>query len=218
MATIKVNWFYLEMVGTFNAIEQMILMYKENQNTIREKMITAISEYIRNSKTIANPEEAIQAEIKRIDYHFKKTYPRIQAYSALIITYSAVEHWLDQLGEHIKSDRKLPVCLRDFRGTLTERSNKFAKTFGLVDLSSKNSNLIEKLRLLRNCIVHAEGHVKYSKAPSKLTKLVQQEEGIDIDENGVLSISIDKAIELVDYTGKSVASIFKSWNYDVGIK
>ncbi len=218
MALIQVNWLYFEMAGTFNAIERSVRIYEENQKSMRERMITDISKQIRSSQTLINPKEALRAEMQIVDYHFTNTYPQIQAYSALTLAYSAVEYWIDRLCERVRSDRNLPVGLRDFNGTLTERFAKFTKTFSLDDMRNRDRSLIEKIRLLRNCIVHAYGRIADSQASAKLIRIVKQEKRIDTNENGALSITIDKAIELVDSAGNAVASVFKSWNLGPSIK
>ncbi len=218
MAIIKFNWIYLEMAETFNAIERLVRMYQEHEDTMRDRVISDIRQEIESSTTLSNAEETFAAEIQSVDYHFASTYPRIQAYSAITLTYSAVEYWLERLCERIRVDRNLPVGFRDFTGTLTKKFSKFAKTFELRDIPNSNRTLIEKLRLIRNCIVHTDGRIADSKASDKLTGLVRREKGLGINENGALTIEIDKALELVDSSGKAVASLYKAWDLGAGIE
>jgi hypothetical protein len=218
MAIIKVNWIYLEMVGTFNAIKRSVRMYQDHEDTIHNRVISDIRQEIESSTTLSNVEEVFAEELQLVNYHFANTYPRIQAYSAIVLTYSAVEYWLERICKRIRIDRNLPVGVRDFTGTLTEKFSKFAKTFELCDIPSAHRTLIENLRLIRNCIVHTDGRIAESKASTKLRKLVRREKGLGINEDGALTIEIDKALELVDSSGKAVASLYKAWNLGDGIE
>ena len=218
MAVIQVNWIFFEMAETFNTIERRIIMYGENQEAIRDKTITETIEKIMSAKYISNPEEAVEIESQAIHHRFSSIYPRLEAYSSIILTYSAIEYWLDRLCERIKNDRNLPVGLNDFNGTLTERFIKFSKTFSLPGMENNSKSHLEKVRLIRNCIVHADGRINEMQSKKKLRRTISNEKGMALNENGALIIELDKTIELIDFAGKSIASIYESWNLGASVK
>jgi len=103
-------------------------------------------------------------------------------YSFLMLLHIVFETQLRVLCNDIKSQRGLPIAMKDLRGSAIDQALAFLTK--LADLSVQNLPEWEQLRTLqkiRDCIVHCHGHVDDSRDRNFLRELAGKGVGVSID-------------------------------------
>lgn len=120
------------------------------------------------------------------EYHnYDKFYPNSFRSSIIIQSYSFLEYHLKRICDHVCQSQSLKFSLEDLKGNSNiEKSKIYLTNTSVVNIGNFNPEwcFINKVRILRNSIVHSTGEFKI-----KETKLVNF-----IKEHGSLSVKDNK--------------------------
>jgi hypothetical protein len=127
-------------------------------------------------------------EIERqVGYSFKTSL----TYAVIVLAYSQTELYLKRLSDILSKVKGLPVGLKSFRGGLSERVGLFFSAFSLPPLLESEREELERVALVRNCIVHNGGIVSGSGREAQLQQLVARSQGVSLGQDQRLSISAE---------------------------
>ena len=215
---IRVNSHFWEMVGTFRTIVGSITLFDRNKEYLQEKQIDHFKTFIK-VQGAERFKDAMKNLRQSIKHQFESAYTKFQTYSTIAFAYNATEYYLKQLCKELKNRESLHLGIRDISGQpFTKKFSKFMKNSKLIDLPKSDKNLINKLQILRNCIVHRYGRIEDADNETELVRIIKDEDGIDMDKNGDLRVSINKAVMLTELASQAVANVFKANNFGEGFE
>ena len=96
-------------------------------------------------------------------------------YSFVVLLYVHVESKLSELCDTIRKARFLPIGSTDLRGSVLERTKRYLFRFASFQQGSADWNAIDELTKVRDCIVHTNGNVRFSRDGEYLRRLVAAE-------------------------------------------
>lgn len=127
-------------------------------------------------------------------------------YSAIVSLYSFLESYLCEKC-NIESKRKSQsIGIKDLKGEGILRARNFlAKVCGLPFPDSSNAwQELNKFRLIRNLVIHAQGNLKFTESPEKVRKVISNSKHVRLDnedllvvEKGYIDASYDHIYKLV---------------------
>lgn len=216
MPGITLNWDYWEMVWAFSAIESSVTVFRDNSAFLLDREIEKEKAEF-DAEEIGDHDEVWFAVENGIRHAYDSLIPNYHSYVAIVMAFSAVEHFLDRLTDVMKSKRDLPINGKTFKGNAIQRLQTFAKVFGFPPMPGSDAQLINETAKLRNCIVHCNGVVKLSSDFKEIERIVASSNGtLDIKPDGQLSIELSKSIEMVGEARRVVASLFEEWGVGAG--
>jgi hypothetical protein len=136
----------------------------------------------------------VEATSEKIEHivRFSEEYPKRLRYSFILQLFIALESRGKALCDEInKRNEKLLLRVSDLRGggTLNGIKTFLSKVYPVPDVTDDQWRALDDLRVIRNCLVHKNGHIDLAdKDAQRLTKIIAEEQGIDVSPDGYLGI------------------------------
>ncbi len=153
-----------------------------------------------------------QAESQALDEKLHHWMPRLAAYSCIILLYSVVENQLQAYAEQVGKKQNSSFCVQDLRGHGVRQVALYLSRVAGIDLTKDPDWAdIERLRELRNLIVHAGGKPSTKEQQTLMKELLDQYPGkVSLDDSywpphGQIWISMNLCSEL----GNRVEAFFR---------
>jgi hypothetical protein len=165
-----------------------------------------LTESAPNSENVA---ALLSSHAERYDVHMAN-YLR---YAHVVLTYMIFEDRLQAFGRIVAATKRgAAFVAKSNRGLMPQ----FEQYLTSLKLSIPPNNGIDALRQLRNCIVHARGHMRGAKNAAQLHSLVGSLEGVSIDEAGHVRFTTEGCLLLQEQAIHYLHSIdsaagFRMW-------
>ena len=128
-------------------------------------------------------EDSLSEEYRK----FEQFYQNNLRFSTILFSYSCLEYQLKKICNHIQDIKKLPFSVKDLQGQGDiEKVKKYLEKTCNLDLKVLNPewDFINKLRLVRNTIVHSKGEFELSKdKDNTIAQFVKQHSSLTVKHN-----------------------------------
>jgi hypothetical protein len=148
-------------------------------------------------------------------YKLTGTFPRMARSSYLVLCFSIFENRIDDLCEHIKTVKNIPISINDLRGDLLDRFKKYIRLAGFpISFGTASWNELNRYYKLRNCIVHDNGHLEALKHDSDMMHYIESK-AIKSDDTirDLLVLSPEFCAEVANTMKKIYKEVCKSVYY-----
>ena len=99
--------------------------------------------------------------------------------------------------------------LEDVRGDGIERAKLYLSKVCLIDFPEQSNewNMMQKLNSIRNCVVHAEGIVPNVKSPKKLKNIINNTDGLELENEKYLKIECSYIASAIVHAKKLIDKV-----------
>jgi hypothetical protein len=130
------------------------------------------------------------------ELQFKYNFPSKIRYSIIVLIHILLETRLKAICDEIADRRELEIKECDFKGSSIERSKIFLNKVAKVSLVESESWLwFTDLQKVRDCIVHCNGQVEFSRDIKRINEISTKGLGIRIEEGNYFTQARSLAIE-----------------------
>jgi hypothetical protein len=126
-----------------------------------------------------------------IEQRYEQDLVPAMRYSFVVLVHIVFENQLRRFCAEMRRERKITLSLSDIAGkSPIERSSSYlTKAVGLPVANLAEWQHLRTVQKIRDCIVHAYGHVNESRDKQDIQQLVAKNSGISIDESGRLALA-----------------------------
>lgn len=121
-------------------------------------------------------------------------------HSTVVTLYTFLESSMNKLCRHLYRLKQYSVELSDLKGDGISRAKLYLEKLANVDFDKLNGDWskLSSLNAIRNCLVHAEGNINGVRSPTKLTKIVENTDGIYANYNSEIVIEREYVENCID--------------------
>jgi len=126
-----------------------------------------------------------------IEQRYEQDLIPAMRYSFVVLVHIVFENQLRRFCAEMQKECKLTLSLSDIAGkSPIERSSSYlTKVVGLVVGNLAEWQHLRTVQKIRDCIVHAYGHIDESRDKQEIQQLAAKNSGISIDESGRLALT-----------------------------
>ena len=139
-------------------------------------------------------------------------YPAMR-YSFVVLLHIFTETRLRKFCSELQDERHVPIGVTDLSGSAIERIRTFLTKLAGVsvkDFPEKEWESLQNLQKIRDCIVHAYGHVKDSRDGPWLRKFASSKNAVSIGDDGRLQIELEFCQQQLDNLRRLFESLFQT--------
>lgn len=121
---------------------------------------------------------------------FEQDLAPAMRYSFVVLMHTVFETRLRAFCSDMQSERRIPIPLRDVRGSPIEQARTYLTKLATLQVADVPEwQHLRTLQKVRDCIVHAFGYVADSRDEKEIRELASQSIGLTIDDYGRLALT-----------------------------
>mgnify|MGYP001577701056 CR=1 FL=1 len=152
-----------------------------------------------------------QAELYYYENQIEKDFPNKARYSFVVLLQIIIESRTRGVCNSIADRRSFSLKEKDLKGASLERLKTYLEKVAQVRLpDEKTLQEVNDIQKVRNCIVHAGGELELSKDKARLIQLVKESNGISVDEDGYLLVSLEYYSRAIQSASELFEQIFEA--------
>ncbi len=197
-----INW---EVIVTFSSFQygkfcSDLDSYRLHALLVEDFLATQVTELkIKMRDTGSLPSE-VTLESHDVDLdEIENIFPSIQRRAEVIVSYSVLEHQMQQLCETYENAIDSPIKLKDLASNgIIDQCQKYLEKIALVNFPKNNEAWKEVLFIqqIRNSLVHADGTIKTGN--KVLRGYIKQSEHLDITDDNKVILQSGFTVHCVD--------------------